>query len=121
MQPSEFEDGDEKERDAWLKRQVGRLTAAYPSFKPDERVIAEWRRVLYELRARRGKAAVAIAIGNIIDKVPRFVPSLAEVSQFLPPLAHVTCESCRDTYGWVYVPAQAGRLATVVRCKHAGA
>jgi hypothetical protein len=121
MQPSEFEDGDEKERDAWLKRQIGRLTAAYPSFKPDERVTAEWRGVLYELRKKRGRSAVAEAIDKIIHTVPKFVPSLAEVPTFLPHLEVRLCESCRDTYGWVYVPAQAGRLPTVVRCKHAGA
>jgi hypothetical protein len=113
-----FEDNDEKERDAWLKRQLGRLTAAYPSFKPDERVTAEWRRVLYELRASRGRAAVAIAIGNIIDTVPKFVPSLAEVRQFLPPLAPDTCEICSGTNGWVYIPAEAGKLPRVTRCPH---
>ena len=121
MQRSDFADGDERERDDWLTRQLGRLKAAYPSFRPDVQAVAEWRRVLYELRRKRGKAAVAIGIGNIIDTVPRFVPSLAEVHLFLPPLAHGTCENCRTTNGWVYLPAEAGRLPRVTRCTHAKA
>lgn len=111
---------DRRSEEQWLEYVMGRMQGAYPILRKDSHAIAEYRRALMSLSHSLGRRAAEEAVDRIIDTVPNYPPSIANLRDYTPRALPKRCRYCEHTYGFVYVVVSGEKNPRMRRCDHAG-